>query len=192
MAQRLAGGLGTPWNTLQLGGAVRLASAGPDGGIGAGPLARGTAAPTSNCSSVSSRLSTLDTLGSYRLTVAATRPAMARRSSRCRTQQGALQLIGQRQHGPGRRALSRRGPRGRRRRGGADQPAEHHRAARRRAVRHFDRMSMKPLARLRGPRARRVWPAALAGHAAVRLRSCRAPAGARRSRPTRALHAASR
>lgn len=62
------GGLGTPFNTLQLGGAMRLATTGLviESVQGRWRLSGGV---DLDLIGVSSRLSTLDTLGSYRLTV---------------------------------------------------------------------------------------------------------------------------
>ena len=87
------GGLGTPWNTMQLGGSVRLVSPGftvesvqgrwrLDGRVDV------------ELQHVSSRVTTLDTLGSYRLTLvgAATDSGPARLT--LSTQQGPLQLTG--------------------------------------------------------------------------------------------------
>jgi len=62
------GGLGTPFNTLQLGGAVRLSSPGINLESVQGRL-RVEGRADIDLVSVSSRVSTLDTLGSYRLTL---------------------------------------------------------------------------------------------------------------------------
>ncbi len=63
------GGLGTPFNTLQLGGAVRLESKGISIESVQGRL-RVEGRADIELLGVSSRLSTLDTLGSYRMTLA--------------------------------------------------------------------------------------------------------------------------
>lgn len=86
------GGLGTPWNTMQLGGAVRLASPGITFESVQGRW-RVNGRADVDLLDVSSRLSTLETLGSYRLTLsgdAAGGPSQLNLS----TQQGALQLSG--------------------------------------------------------------------------------------------------
>lgn len=93
------GGLGTPWNTMQLGGAVRLATPGftlqsvqgrlqLDGRVDLELL------------NVSSRVTTLETLGSYRLSVAGT-PEGGPMRLELSTQEGALQLSGSGTWGPG-------------------------------------------------------------------------------------------
>ena len=61
------GGLGTPWNTLQMGGTLRLASPGLSIESVQGRWRLGGRADL-DLLDVSSRVSTLDTLGSYRLT----------------------------------------------------------------------------------------------------------------------------
>jgi general secretion pathway protein N len=86
------GGLGTPWNTMQLGGAVRLASPGLTIESVQGRW-RVNGRADIDLLDVSSRLSTLETLGSYRLTLsgdAGGGPSQLNLS----TQQGALQLSG--------------------------------------------------------------------------------------------------
>jgi general secretion pathway protein N len=93
------GGLGTPWNTLQLGGSVRLISPGVSiESVEGRWLLEGNADLALDA--VSSRLTTLDTLGSYRvsLTGGGTSSATSRSLS---TQDGALQLSGSGTWGPG-------------------------------------------------------------------------------------------
>ncbi|HET9821736.1 MAG TPA: type II secretion system protein N [Burkholderiaceae bacterium] len=62
----LLAGLGTPWNTLQLGGTLRLTSSGMVFESVQGRV-RFTGDAALDISQASSRVSTLDTLGSYRL-----------------------------------------------------------------------------------------------------------------------------
>ena len=93
------GGLGTPFNTMQLGGAVRLVSPGLTLDTVQGRL-RLQGSANLELLSVSSRLTTLDTFGSYRLTLAGNAgagPATLTLS----TQEGALQLSGNGSWGPG-------------------------------------------------------------------------------------------
>ena len=85
------GGLGTPWNTLQMGGSVRLSSPGMAVESVQGRW-RLTGRADIDLLDVSSRLSTLDTLGSYRLTISGDASGAAELS--LATQQGALQLSG--------------------------------------------------------------------------------------------------
>ena len=85
------GGLGTPWNTLQLGGSFAPDVAGRHDRVGRGPLAPRRPGRRSTLDGVSSRLTTLDTLGSYRVTLSGggsgrqRDPAVARRpwTARC-------------------------------------------------------------------------------------------------------------
>jgi general secretion pathway protein N len=85
------GGLGTPFNTLQLGGSLRLASPGiAFESVQGRWLARGRADLELN--NASSRLSTLDTLGSDRLTVNGDASGTAQLT--LSTVEGALQLTG--------------------------------------------------------------------------------------------------
>ena len=86
-------GLGTPFNTLQLGGAVRLTSPGLTlESVQGRWLMQGRA--DVELVAASSRLSTLDSLGSYRLTLAGD-PARAGTSQlTLTTLEGALQLSG--------------------------------------------------------------------------------------------------
>jgi general secretion pathway protein N len=91
------GGLGTPFNTMQLGGAVRLASPGLSFEWVQGRwLVNGRA--DVDLIDVSSRLSTLETLGSYRLTLSGDAAGPSQLS--LSTQQGALQLSGNGTLGP--------------------------------------------------------------------------------------------
>jgi general secretion pathway protein N len=82
-------GLGTPWNTLQLEGEVRLATQGLSVEWVAGrPAVSGQAELVA--SRVASRLSTLRPMGSYRITLA----GGAQASLRLETLEGSLQLSG--------------------------------------------------------------------------------------------------
>jgi general secretion pathway protein N len=92
------GGLGTPWNTLQLGGAVRLSTPGLTIDTVQGRL-RVQGSANLELLSVSSRLTTLDTLGSYRFTLAGDAAGPA--TLTLATQEGALQLSGNGSWGPG-------------------------------------------------------------------------------------------
>jgi general secretion pathway protein N len=94
------GGLGTPWNTMQLGGTVRLASPGMRLEAVQGRWVVDGHADL-ELVDVSSRLATLDTLGSYRLSVDgdAANPGIAKLM--LSTQEGALQLNGAGTWGPG-------------------------------------------------------------------------------------------
>ncbi len=93
----LLGGLGTPWNTLQLGGAVRLSSPGLSIDSVQGRV-RVEGRADIDLVGVSSRLSTLPTLGSYRLSLSGD-PAGAAQLE-LSTQEGALQLSGNGSIGP--------------------------------------------------------------------------------------------
>ena len=94
------GGLGTPWNTLQLGGAVRLVSPGLTVEAVQGRL-RMQGRADMELLSVSSRLTTLDTLGSYRMTLAGDATNAGVSQLTLSTQEGALQLSGNGTWGPG-------------------------------------------------------------------------------------------
>jgi general secretion pathway protein N len=94
------GGLGTPWNTLQLGGAVRLVTPGLTIDTVQGRL-RVQGSANLELLSVSSRLTTLDTLGSYRLTLNGDAAAAGPATLTLATQDGALQLSGNGTFGPG-------------------------------------------------------------------------------------------
>lgn len=93
------GGLGTPWNTMQLGGSLRLASSGLKVESVQGRWIVDGAADV-DVADVSSRLSTLDSLGSYRMSLSgdATNPGISRLS--LSTRDGALQLSGNGTWGP--------------------------------------------------------------------------------------------
>jgi general secretion pathway protein N len=93
------GGLGTPWNTLQLGGAVRLTSPGLSVDLVQGRV-RMSGAANLELLSVSSRLTTLSTLGSYRLNLAADAANPGVSLLTLSTQEGALQLSGNGSWGP--------------------------------------------------------------------------------------------
>jgi general secretion pathway protein N len=88
-------GLGTPWNTLQLGGTLRLASPGfsalPAGG-GRWQLGGATSIELDG---LSSRLSTLDPLGSYRLNIRAGATPSEPAVLELQTLRGSLLLEGQ-------------------------------------------------------------------------------------------------
>ncbi len=93
------GGLGTPWNTLQLGGNVRLVSPGFALEWVQGRWRMNGRADV-EFNGVSSRLSTLDTLGSYRLSLVAD-PSGAGPQVTLSTVEGALQLSGSGNWGTG-------------------------------------------------------------------------------------------
>lgn len=93
------GGLGTPWNTMQMGGSLRLSSPGLSVESVQGRW-RLTGRADIDLLEVSSRLSTLDTLGSYRFTVAADPSGSGASQLTLSTQQGALQLSGNGSLGP--------------------------------------------------------------------------------------------
>ena len=92
------GGLGTPWNTLQLGGSVRLISPGVSIESVEGRWLLDGKADLA-LEGVSSRLTTLDTLGSYRVALngASNGPTLLTVT----TQEGPLQLSGSGTWGPG-------------------------------------------------------------------------------------------
>lgn len=94
------GGLGTPWNTLQLGGSLRLQSP----GISVERIAerwRIDGTLDVDLVDASSRLSTLDTLGSYRLRLVGDAANAGQPTLALTTQDGALQLSGDGSWGPG-------------------------------------------------------------------------------------------
>jgi len=93
------GGLGTPWNTLQLGGSVRLISPGVSIESVEGRWLLDGKADLA-LEGVSSRLTTLDTLGSYRVSLTGGGTTGATLLS-LSTQDGALQLTGSGTWGPG-------------------------------------------------------------------------------------------
>ncbi len=94
------GGLGTPWNTLQLGGVVRLVSPALKLESAQGRWAVEGRADM-ELVSVSSRLTTLETLGSYKLTLTGDAATPGTSQLSLSTQDGALQLSGQGTLGPG-------------------------------------------------------------------------------------------
>ena len=96
----LLGGLGTPFNTLQLGGAVRLASPGLTVETVQGRWRLDGRADL-DMVGVSSRATTLDALGSYRLTIAGDPSGGGVSKLSLSTQEGALQLSGEGSLGPG-------------------------------------------------------------------------------------------
>jgi general secretion pathway protein N len=99
-AQWLAG-LGTPWNTLQLGGALRLSS---PGGLTLRRQAGAwvvDGAATLDLLDLSSRVSTLERLGSYRLTLSGATDEAGLAGIDLRTIDGALQLSGNGRLGAG-------------------------------------------------------------------------------------------
>ena len=87
------GGLGTPFNTLQLGGVARLLSPGMTVEAVQGRWRMGGQADLEMIG-VSSRLSTLPTLGSYRLRVSGDAANAGTTQLNLTTQEGALQLSG--------------------------------------------------------------------------------------------------
>jgi general secretion pathway protein N len=95
----LLGGLGTPWNTLQLGGTARLVSPGLTVESVQGRVVV-TGRAELELVGVSSRLTTLDTLGSYRLTLSGdpANPGVAQLT--LATTDGALRLTGSGNWGP--------------------------------------------------------------------------------------------
>ncbi len=87
-------GLGTPWNTLQLGGALRLASPGLTLESAQGRWSVSGRADL-ELLDVSSRVSTLDTLGSYRLTLSGDPAGNGTSQLSLSTREGPLQLSGE-------------------------------------------------------------------------------------------------
>ena len=94
------GGLGTPWNTLQLGGSIRLRLAALRARMGAGRW-RVDGQADIELVNASSRLSTLETLGSYRLRLIGDPANAGQPQLELSTQEGALQLSGTGSLGPG-------------------------------------------------------------------------------------------
>ena len=94
------GGLGTPWTTMQMGGSLRLASPGLSVESVQGRWRLAGRADL-DLLDVSSRVSTLETLGSYRLNIAADPSGSGASQLTLSTQQGALQLSGNGTIGPG-------------------------------------------------------------------------------------------
>jgi general secretion pathway protein N len=86
-------GLGTPWNTLQLGGSLRLTSPGLTVEWVRGRV-RFSGMAALDVANASSRVSTLDTLGSYRLTVRGDAASGDAASLSLITVDGALRLSG--------------------------------------------------------------------------------------------------
>jgi general secretion pathway protein N len=95
----LLGGLGTPWNTMQLGGSVRLSSKGLRIESVQGRWVLDGQADF-DVVDVSSRLSTLESLGTYRMSVSsdAANPGISQLN--LTTRDGALQLNGSGTWGP--------------------------------------------------------------------------------------------
>ena len=89
---RWLGGLGTPWNTLQLGGSLQLATPGLTLQVVQG-RARLSGSMDLTLQGVSSRLSPLDQLGSYRLSVRGDEGSGGAQLS-LQTLDGALRLAG--------------------------------------------------------------------------------------------------
>jgi len=87
-------GLGTPWNTLQLGGTLRLTSPGLTVDWVQGRV-RFTGEAALDIANASSRVATLDTLGSYRLTLRGNAASADAASLSLVTVDGALRLSGQ-------------------------------------------------------------------------------------------------
>jgi general secretion pathway protein N len=96
----LLGGLGTPWNTLQLAGTLRLVSPGLSLEWVQGRL-RVEGRADFELQRASSRLSTLDPLGSYRLTIAGDAANAGAAQLNLTTVEGPLQLSGSGSWGPG-------------------------------------------------------------------------------------------
>ncbi|MEO6897617.1 MAG: type II secretion system protein N [Caldimonas sp.] len=94
------GGLGTPWNTLQLGGTFRLLSPGAtmESAEGRWHL---EGRVDLELESVSSRLTTLDTLGSYKVSLTGGSGTDTATLLSLSTQDGPLQLTGSGTWGPG-------------------------------------------------------------------------------------------
>jgi general secretion pathway protein N len=96
----LLGGLGTPWNTLQLGGVLRLSSP----GLVVESVQnrwRLDGQAQIELDNVSSRLAALDSLGSYRLTLTGDAANPGTTQLLLETLDGALQLSGSGSFGPG-------------------------------------------------------------------------------------------
>jgi general secretion pathway protein N len=87
-------GLGTPWNTLQLGGTLRLTSPGLTVEWVQGRM-RFSGEAALDVAHASSRVATLDTLGSYRLTLSSDAASGDAATVRLVTLDGALRLSGQ-------------------------------------------------------------------------------------------------
>lgn len=87
-------GLGTPWNTLQLGGSVRLASPGARIEFLQGRW-RMDGQLTLDLAGISSRISTLDELGSYRIMIMGQASGSDAATLQLSTLGGSLQVNGQ-------------------------------------------------------------------------------------------------
>ncbi len=87
-------GLGTPWNTLQLGGTLRLTSPGLTVEWVQGRV-RFSGEASLDVANASSRVATLDTLGSYRLVLRGDAARGAAATVSLLTVEGALRLSGQ-------------------------------------------------------------------------------------------------
>ncbi|MGZ5276552.1 MAG: type II secretion system protein N [Caldimonas sp.] len=94
------GGLGTPWNTLQLGGTARIVSPGFSIEQVEGRW-RLEGKVNLELEGVSSRLTTLETLGSYRVTLTGGSGTNSATLLSLSTQDGPLQLTGSDTWGPG-------------------------------------------------------------------------------------------
>ncbi len=94
------GGLGAPWNTLQLGGTLRLLSPGFSIESIAGRL-RVEGQAEIELVNASSRISTLESLGDYRLRLLGDTANAGQPKLDLSTQAGALQLSGSGSWGPG-------------------------------------------------------------------------------------------
>lgn len=93
------GGLGTPWNTLQLGGTVRLVSPGVKIESVQGRW-RIDGRAEIELLGVSSRMTTLNTLGNYRMSITGDAGQGGASRLQLSTQDGALQLSGEGSLGP--------------------------------------------------------------------------------------------
>ncbi|MBC7717599.1 MAG: type II secretion system protein N [Pseudorhodobacter sp.] len=111
------GGLGTPWNTLQLGGSAKLVSPGMTVEAVQGRW-RIEGQAQIDLTDVTSRLSTLPSLGSYRFTVSGDAANAGTAQLNLVTLQGALQLSGVGTSGAGKTRF-----RGEARAQAADEPA---------------------------------------------------------------------
>jgi len=93
-------GLGTPWNTLELGGALRLTSPGLTLQSAQGRW-RVEGAASLEVLNAASRVATVPSLGSYRLQLGSDPATPGAAQVRLSTLEGALQLSGQGSLGPG-------------------------------------------------------------------------------------------
>jgi general secretion pathway protein N len=94
------GGLGTPWNTMQLGGAVRVVAPALTLESVQGRW-RVDGRAEIELLNVSSRVTTLDALGTYRLTLSGSAADAGQARLTLSTQEGPLQLDGEGTWGPG-------------------------------------------------------------------------------------------